>query len=142
MITKYSFRKESRPEFSLFFLLRFVIAKLTREIIGCAYMVSNSLGVGFLEKVYENALAIELKKKSIPFIQQTPIKVYYGDAIIGNFNVDLLVNDSVLVELKTIKSLDENHFAQCINYLKASNLKICLLINFGTNRIQVKRIIN
>jgi GxxExxY protein len=105
-------------------------------------MVSNSLGIGFLEKIYENALAIELKKKRIHFVQQAPIKVYYDDVIIGNFNVDLLVNDSVLVELKAVKSLDENHFAQCINYLKASNLRICLLINFGTKRIQVKRIIN
>ena len=118
------------------------INQLTEKIIGCSYKVSNTLGIGYLEKVYENSLAIELKKNGIPFIQQAPLKVRYDDYIVGDFAVDLLVGNSVLVELKAAKALDGNHFAQCINYLKSSGKKICLLINFGTKRIQIKRIIS
>ena len=118
------------------------INHLTEKIIQCAYTVSNALGIGFVEKVYENALAIELGKNNIQFVQQAPIKVRYRNFIVGDFAVDLLVCDGVLVELKAVKTLDEIHFAQCINYLKSSGKKICLLINFGTKRIQIKRIIN
>ena len=115
---------------------------ITEQIIGCAYTVSNTLGIGFLEKVYENALAIELRKKGLLFTQQAPIKVTYKGLVIGDYVADLLVEDAVLVELKAVKALDENQLAQCINYLKSSNLRICLLINFGTKRIQIKRIAN
>lgn len=114
---------------------------LTEKIIRCAFTVSNTLGAGFVEKVYENALVIELMKNKLSCVQQAPIKVRYQNAIVGDFAVDILVENIVLVELKAVKSLDEIHFAQCINYLKASGNKICLLINFGTKRIQVKRII-
>lgn len=114
---------------------------LTEKIIRCAFTVSNTLGAGFVEKVYENALVIELAKNKLSCVQQAPIKVRYQNAIVGDFAVDILVENIVLVELKAVKSLDEIHFAQCINYLKASGNKICLLINFGTKRIQVKRII-
>ena len=116
--------------------------QITEQIIGCAYAVSNTLGIGFLEKVYENALAIELGKNGLVFIQQAPIKVIYKGMVVGDYVADLLVEDAVLIELKAVKALDENHLAQCINYLKSSNLRICLLINFGTKRIQIKRIAN
>ena len=116
--------------------------QITEQIIGCAYTVSNTLGIGFLEKVYENALAIELGKNGLVFIQQAPIKVTYKGMVVGEYVADLLVEDAVLIELKAVKALDENHLAQCINYLKSSNLRICLLINFGTKRIQIKRIAN
>lgn len=118
------------------------INELTEKIIQCAFHVSNTLGVGFVEKVYENALAFELRNKGFACIQQASIKVHYQNIIVGDFAVDILVEDIVLVKLKAVKTLDENHFAQCINYLKSSGKKICLLINFGTKRIQVKRIAN
>jgi len=118
------------------------INDLTEKIIQCAFTVSNTLGVGFVEKVYENALSVELRNNGITCLQQAPIKVRYQNVIVGDFAADLLVENIVLVELKAVKTLDENHFAQSINYLKSSDIKVCLLINFGTKRIQVKRIID
>jgi GxxExxY protein len=112
---------------------------LTEKIIGYAYTVGNTLGNGFLEKVYENALAHELRKKGIKVKQQEPIQVRY-DGVVGNFDADLLVENSVLVELKTVKNFDEAHLAQCLNYLKATGLPVCLLINFGKPRVEVKRV--
>ena len=115
---------------------------LTETIIGCAYWVSNVLGVGFLEKVYENALSVELKASGIPVEQQKLNEVRYNDQIVGNYNADLLVEGLVIVELKVTKALNENHMAQCLNYLKATHLKVCLLINFGLPKVEVKRIVN
>jgi GxxExxY protein len=116
--------------------------KLTETIIGCAYAVGSALGNGFLEKVYENALAHELKKKGIQVEQQRGISVYYDQAIVGEYFADLLVQGTVLVELKTAKGIEDIHIAQCIHYLKATGFTICLLINFGTPKVQVKRIVN
>lgn len=116
--------------------------QITEKVIGCAYKVSNRLGTGFLEKVYENALAHEIKKAGLRVEQQCGIFVYYDDIIVGNYDADLLVEDCIIVELKTVKALDETHFAQCINYLKATRLQICLLINFYKSRIEIKRIVN
>ena len=114
--------------------------KLTEKIIGCAYNVSNKLGVGFLEKVYENALAHELRKIGLNVEQQEPIKVYYDGVIVGEYFPDMLVEDCVLIELKTVRNLDEIHSAQCLNYLKATGLAICLLINFNKPKAEIKRI--
>jgi len=114
---------------------------VTERVIGCAYRVSNVLGAGFLEKVYENALAIELRKAGLPVQQQWPIAVRYEGEVVGDYVADLLVDDTVLVELKAVKSLDEVHKAQCINYLKASGVAVCLLLNFGTPKVQIKRIV-
>lgn len=116
--------------------------EITQKIIGCAFQVSNGLGAGFLEKVYENALVIELSQASLRVEQQKSIQVIYGGQVVGDYIADLVVADSVLVELKAVKSLDEIHMAQCLNYLKAANLKLCLLINFGRPKIEVKRIMN
>ncbi|MBT0651648.1 GxxExxY protein [Geomobilimonas luticola] len=114
---------------------------LTEKIIGCAYSVANTLGSGFLEKVYENALAHELRKRGINTKQQAGMNVYYDGIIVGEYVADLLV-ENVLVELKAVKSLDNIHMAQCMNYLKATGLQVCLLINFGSPRIEIKRVIN
>jgi len=116
--------------------------KITEKIIGCAYVVANSLGSGFLEKVYENALAHELRKSGLSLEQQREIDVQYDGILVGSYCADLLVNGAVLVELKAIKALDDVHVAQCLNYLRAMGLRICLLINFGTPRIEIKRIVN
>lgn len=114
----------------------------TRRIIGCAYSVSNVLGSGFLEKVYENALAHELHKVGFAVCQQFRIPVSYDGIIVGDYVADLLVNDVVLIELKVVDALNPIHSAQCINYLKATGLPICLLLNFGHPWVQVKRFIN
>lgn len=118
------------------------VNQLTERIIGAAYDVANELGAGFLEKVYENALAHELRKNELEALQQTPIDVFYDGIVVGAYVGDLIVNGQVLVELKAAKSIDDIHMAQCLNYLKATGLKICLLINFGAPRIQIKRIVN
>ncbi len=118
------------------------LEKITERIIGCSYTVSNTLGAGFLEKVYENALVHELRKNGVAVQQQHPIKILYDGEIVGDFTADLLAENEVLIELKAAKALDDVHMAQCINYLKATGLKVCLLINFGTPRIEIKRILN
>lgn len=118
------------------------INKITEAIIGAAMKVSNTLGVGFLEKVYENALVVELKKAGLKVQQQKTIKVIYEGVVVGNYVADLIVEDAVLVELKVAKTIDDIHQAQLLNYLKATRLKIGLLINFGTSRLGIKRMAN
>lgn len=116
------------------------INKITEIIIGSAYKVANALGCGFLEKVYENALAYEIRKHGLEVKQQESIKVYYDGVVVGFYEADLWVEEKVLVELKAVKNLDDVHRAQCLNYLKATKVKICLLINFGNPRVKIKRI--
>jgi len=113
---------------------------LTEKGIGCAYKVSNGLGSGFLEKVYENALSHEISKTGLVVKQQHALKVWYDGALVGEYVADLIVEEKILVELKALKALDEIHQAQCINYLRATGYRICLLINFGKPRIEVRRI--
>lgn len=115
--------------------------KVTEKVIGCAYQVSNTLGIGFVEKVYENALAHELKKVGLQVRQQHPINVHYDEQLVGEFYADLLVEDQVLVELKVARVFDKTHLMQALNYLRASGLPVCLLINFGKPKIEVKRIV-
>jgi GxxExxY protein len=104
---------------------------LTEKIIGAFYKVNNTLGYGFLEKVYENALKIELQKLGLNVKQQQNIKVYYENENVGDYFSDLLVNDLVILELKTAESICEEHEAQLINYLKATEIEVGLLLNFG-----------
>lgn len=121
---------------------RLELDQITDAIIGCAHQVSNVLGCGFLEKVYENALVLELRKAGLDARQQHGIAVYYDARIVGEYAVDLIVENSVIVELKAVTALDEIHRAQCLNYLKATGLSVCLLMNFGKPRLQVKRIVS
>ncbi|HRF76411.1 MAG TPA: GxxExxY protein [Chitinophagales bacterium] len=104
---------------------------LTDLIIQAFYKVYNELGYGFLEKVYENALIIELKKIGLLIEQQVKIKVYYDETPVGFYLADLLVESSVIVEIKAAESLCYEHECQLINYLKASNVEVGLLLNFG-----------
>ena len=115
--------------------------KVTETIIGCAMKVSNTLGVGFLEKVYENALAIELRKARLVAEQQKPILVRYEGAVVGDYVADIVVNGAVLLELKAAKFIDQIHQAQLLNYMKATALKVGLILNFGTTRLGVKRMV-
>ena len=116
--------------------------RLTEKVIRCAFTVSNTLGCGFLEKVCENALAHDLRKKGLQVQQQHGITVYYDGAIIGEYAADLLVEGVLLIELKAVKELDDIHLAQCLNYLKATNLRLCLLMNFAKPKVEIRRIAN
>jgi GxxExxY protein len=113
---------------------------ITEAVIGAAYKIGNTLGSGFLEKVYENALAIEIRKSSLLVVQQHSINVKYENVVVGEFIADLLIQHEVLIELKAVKALDEVHLAQRLNYLKANGLRVCLLINFGNPKVEIKRI--
>jgi GxxExxY protein len=105
---------------------------ITEKIIGCAFKVGNTLGCGFLEQVYQNSLVYELRKTGMLIEPQFVIYVHYEDIIVGKFVPDVLVERSVLVELKAIKSLGEREMAQCLNVIKATKLTVCLLINLAT----------
>jgi len=120
---------------------RIELDRITKEIISCGFKVSNTLGCGFLEKVYENALAIELRKAGLKTDQQHGIAVDYEGTVVGEYAADLLVAGEVLVELKAVKTLDDVHLAQCMNYLKATGLSVCLLMNFGKPKLEVKRVV-
>ena len=116
----------------------YMYTELTEKIIGCAFKVYNQLGAGFLEKIYENALAIELKDAGLSAQQQYPIKVYYNEIVIGDYIADIVVEDRVIIELKAVNSLAKAHEVQLVNYLKATKIEVGLLINFG-DIISVKR---
>lgn len=114
---------------------------LSQQILACAYKVSNALGAGFVEKVYENALAHELGKAGISYEQQKEIEVNYDGVVVGRFICDLLVQDRILLELKAVHALNELHLAQGLNFLKATRLPVCLLLNFGTPKLEVRRLV-
>jgi GxxExxY protein len=116
--------------------------EITEKIIRYVYVVANTLGNGFLEKVYENALAHELRKCGLLVEQQKGIKVLYDGVVVGDYMADLLVQKENIVELKAVKALDNIHIAQCLNYLKATGFKVCLLLNFGTPKVQIRRLMN
>jgi len=111
---------------------------LTQKIIGCAFKVHNALGPGFLEKVYENALRIELEKLGLTVKQQEPIKVFYDGQAVGEYYADLWVEERIVIELKAAQILVKRHEVQLVNYLTATNVDNGLLLNFGSS-MQVKR---
>ena len=119
----------------------FLFVDITREIIGAAFAVYKEFGYGFLEKVYENALLIELADRNLKAEPQKPVAVAYKGRVVGNYLADIVVEDKVLVELKAEKVYNQKHEAQLIHYLKATNLKVGLLINFGESTCKPKRII-
>ena len=109
-------------------------------VIGRAFTVLNALGAGFAEKIYENALAHELRKAGFAVVQQRGVTVMYDSIVAGEFTVDLLVEDALLVELKAAHALNNDHRGQCLNYVKATGLRLCLLLHFGNPRLEIKRI--
>ena len=117
-----------------------IIDKITEKSIASAFKVSNTLGIGFVEKVYENARAHQMRKDGLKVMQQHPIKVEYDSVNVGELFADMLVEDNVLVELKAVSELTSEHLAQALNYLRASGFIACLLINFGKSRIQVRHL--
>ena len=114
---------------------------ITHAIIGAAQKVSSVLGSGFLEKVYENALCWELRKLGLAVDQQCGVDVLYDGRVVGQYVPDLLVASNVVVEIKASESVDRSHRAQCINCLRATDHRICLLLNFGRPRLQIARIV-
>ena len=118
-----------------------IFTELSECIIGCSFAVANALGIGFLEKVYENALAIELRSHGVQVDQQVGIAVKYRGVPVGHYIADLVVGGVIVVEVKATTAFDPAHFAQCRNYLKATGLQLCLLINFGGARVAIKRVI-
>jgi GxxExxY protein len=113
---------------------------LTERILGCAFKVSNTLGCGFLEKVYENALVHELRKNGFKADPQHPVNVYYDGILVGEYFADILVNDTVILELKAALDHHDIFTAQCLNYLKATGKPLCLLLNFGKPKVEIKRL--
>jgi len=114
---------------------------ITYAINGAVFEVNNILGPGFLEKVYENALLVEFKRRGLKAKNQVPVSVSYKGEVVGEYFADLLVEDKVIVELKTVENLDRTHEAQLLNYLKATDLKVGLLVNFKHKKADIKRMV-
>jgi len=117
------------------------LARLTGKVLAAAFRVSNVLGSGFVERVYENSLVMELREAGFGVLQQPAVEVLYRGRVVGQYVADLMVEGAVVVEVKAISSLETSHEAQCMNYLRATKLKVCLLLNFGRPRIQYRRIV-
>jgi GxxExxY protein len=115
------------------------LERLTKEIIGAAYAVYNEMGFGFLESVYESCMIVELTERGLIAEAQKAIRVYYRGKVVGHFEADLIVNDLVIVELKSVRQLIEVHEVQLVNYLIATHKPVGLLINFGSSGVEVKR---
>jgi len=116
-------------------------SEITSNIIKSFYNVYNKLGYGFLEKVYENAMMIELEKQGLKCKNQVPIVVYYDNIIVGDYIADIIVNEKVIVELKAVKEIIPIHHVQLVNYLKATRIEVGLLLNFGVIPQQFRRVL-
>ena len=115
--------------------------ELTYKINGAVFEVNRILGAGFLEKVYENALVLELKKQGLKVESQVPISVIYKGNVVGEYTADILVEDKVILELKAVDKIQKIYEAQLLNYLKATGIKIGLLVNFKHPKAEIKRLI-
>ena len=113
--------------------------ELTEKIIGCAYQVYNKLGFGFLESVYEKCLMIELKKAGLAAESQVPINVEYDEEVVGEFVADILVEGTIILELKSVRRIVRAHEIQVVNYLTATHKEIGLILNFSETKVEIKR---
>jgi GxxExxY protein len=113
--------------------------ELSEKIIGCAFTVYNKMGSGYLESVYERCILIELKKAGLQTETQKPIQVFYDDQIVGDFIADMIIEDCIIVELKVVRQLLKIYEVQLVNYLVSTGKDIGLLINFGSEKVQIKR---
>ena len=113
--------------------------ELTEKIIGCAYRVYNKMGFGFLESVYEKCLLLEMRKAGLDTETQKPITVYYEGEVVGEFVADMIVNDAVIIELKSVRQIIKAHEVQLVNYLVATGKPVGLIINFGEKKVEIKR---
>jgi GxxExxY protein len=117
------------------------INDITYAINGAVFEVNRILGSGFLEKVYENALLVELKRRRLKAESQVPIRVLYKESVVGEYIADILVEDKVIVELKTVETLEKIHEAQLLNYLKATGIRVGILVNFKHPKAEIKRMV-
>ncbi len=114
----------------------------TQEIISAFYEVYNNLGGGFLESVYQDALSIEFKSRNIPFEKESKMNIYYKNQLLDRYYfADFKCYDKIIIETKSVSNLVPEHTAQVLNYLKATNIRLGLLVNFGPNKIEFKRIV-
>ncbi len=113
--------------------------EVTEIIIGCAYRVYNKMGFGFLESVYEKCLLIELRKAGLDTESQKPITVYYNGEIVGEFVADIIVNDAIILELKSVRRIIKAHEVQMVNYLVTTGKPVGLILNFGERKVEIKR---
>ena len=113
--------------------------EVTETIIGCAYRVYNKMGFGFVESVYEKCLLIELRKAGLNTESQKPITVYYESEIVGEFVADIIVNDAIILELKSVRRIIKAHEVQLVNYLVATGKPVGLILNFGEKKVEIKR---
>ena len=116
-----------------------MIKKLTEQVIGCAMKVHRALGPGFLESVYQNALAHEFAKSKVRIQAQHRIPVYYEEVMVGDFYADFMIGDNLIIEIKAIQCLNKEHEVQIVNYLTGTGVDLGLLINFGSSSLQFKR---
>jgi GxxExxY protein len=119
----------------------FLHGEITKEILGAAFAVQKELGYGFLEKVYENSMVIELQQRGMQVRQQVPIDAFYKDHMVGHYIADLFVADSVIVELKAERTYNSRHEAQLLHYLKATRVNVGMLLNFGELKCEYKRLV-
>jgi len=113
--------------------------ELTEKIIGCAYRVHNRMGFGFLESVYEKCMLIELRKSDLDTESQKPITVYYENEIVREFVADIIVNDTIILEMKSVRRIFKAHEVQLVNYLVATGKPVGLILNFGERKVEIKR---
>ena len=113
--------------------------EVTETIIGCAYRVYNKMGFGFVESVYEKCLLIELRKAGLNTESQKPITVYYESEVVGEFVADIIVNDAIILELKSVRRIIKAHEVQLVNYLVATGKPVGLILNFGEKKVEIKR---
>ena len=113
--------------------------ELTEKVIGCAYRVYNRMGFGFLESVYENCMLIELCKANMNAESQKPITVYYENEVVGEFVADIIVDDTIILELKSVRRIIKAHEVQLVNYLVATGKPVGLILNFGERKVEIKR---
>jgi GxxExxY protein len=120
---------------------RILYKDLSYSIVAAAIQVWKTLGFGFLEKVYENSLVIELRKRGVPCEQQKHLQVFYDGQNVGDYATDIVVEDKIILELKSAKAIDDSHIAQTLHYLKATGLRLGIILSFGPEKMDYKRVI-
>ncbi len=120
---------------------KIIYKDLSFKIVGLAMMVHSKLGYGFLEKIYENALMVLLGREGIRAKQQSPVTVYFEGEVVGDYYVDILVEDIIILELKAVEKIIDVHKAQTLNYLKATGLQLAILLNFGKEKLEYERFV-
>lgn len=117
------------------------INKLSNEVIGFAIKIHKTLGPGFIEKIYAKALAYELEKNKIKFAREKTIKVKYEDMFLGEHRLDFIIEDEIILETKAVYEINNFHMAQTLSYLKATNKRLGLILNFSRSKIEIKRVV-